>query len=141
MVRKIDVEVIAVIRRARAEKGLEALAGGRRRLAEEALLVGSTAPAGLHRHHAAVVELEAGDVEGVAEGMLGEPGAPHIVAAPAGIVGDLPDLDHRRAEPRDRRRLHRLRSHASTASVIGQPSIALGPTAIEPPSRAETLSG
>src|SRR6185295_10229280 len=44
----------------------------------------------------------------VAESMLGKPGPAHIVAAAAGIVRDLPDLDHRRAEPGDCRRLDRV---------------------------------
>ncbi len=60
----------------------------------------------------AVGECEGGDVEGIAERMLGDVRAGVAVHAAAGIGGDLLDLDHRLAEPARRSRLHMLADEA-----------------------------
>ena len=105
---KIDVEMIAVIGRARSKHGREALAGGRLDLAQEPPRLGIATPTGLHRDLAAVLEEETRDVEGIAERVFGEARAMNVVAAPAVVVGDLPDRRDRHAIPGDCRRLHRF---------------------------------
>ncbi len=73
VMREIEMEMVAVILHARAEDGLELRAGGGERLAQEAARIGiGTVPIGLDRDHAPVGQLEAGDIERVAEGMLGQ---------------------------------------------------------------------
>ena len=65
-------------------------------------------PAGPDGHLAAIPEDERGDVEGIAEGMLGETVAVDVVAAAAAVVGDLAKPDHRLAIPGNRSRLDRV---------------------------------
>src|ERR1700726_2612172 len=106
---QVDVDVIIVIGvGAWREHGCELLAGRALDVAQKTLLFGKAMPAVLHRDVPAVGEREGGDVERVAEGVLGNMRVRIAVHAAAGIGGDLLDLDHARAEPALRRRLHRL---------------------------------
>ena len=108
------MDVIVVIDvGARRQHGVELLAGRALHVAQKALLFRHALPAVLHRDAPAVGEREGGDVERVAEGVLGNMRARIAVHAAAGIGGDLLDLDHARAEPALRRRLH----------GIGEPAI------------------
>ena len=108
MAGKIDVEMVAMVRRAGPEHGREALAGGRLDLAEESPLARIAVPAGPDGHLAAIPEDERGNVEGIAEGMLGETVAVDVVAAAAAVVGDLAEPDHRLAVPGNRSGLDRV---------------------------------
>src|SRR5262245_29983000 len=93
---QIDVDVIVVMDvRARREHGGELIAGGGLHVAQEALLLRQAAPAVLHRDPASVGEREGGDVERIAEGVLGDARARIAVHAAAGIGGDLRDLGDR----------------------------------------------
>src|SRR3954471_17128468 len=65
-------------------------------------------PAVLDHDAASVGEREGGDVERVAEGVLGDVRAGIAVHAATGIGRDLLDLDDAIAEPAHRRRLHGL---------------------------------
>ena len=69
---QVDVDVIVVIDvGARRQHGGELLAGCALHVAQKALLFRRALPAVLHRDLAAVGEREGGDVERIAEGMLG----------------------------------------------------------------------
>ena len=69
---QIDVNVIVVIDvGARRQHGGELFAGGGLHVVQKALLLGRAVPAVLHADLMAVGEIEFGDVERVAEGMLG----------------------------------------------------------------------
>src|SRR5262249_44195584 len=94
----------------------ELIAGGALDVAQESLLLRQASPAVFHSDLAAVGERKGGDVEGVAEGVLGNPGVSIAVHAAAGISRYLLDLGDRRAEPAQRRRLHGL----------GDPALELG---------------
>ena len=109
MPHQIDVDVIVVIDvGARRQHGGELLAGGGLHVVQKTLLLGRAVPAILHANLMAVGEIEFGDVERVAEGMLGNMRVGIAVHAAAGISGDLLDLDDRLVEPVRRRRLHRI---------------------------------
>ena len=121
--------------RARRQHGVEMLAGGRLHVAQKSLLFRHAAPAVLHPDAAAIGEHEGSDVERVAEGVLGDMGVRVAVHAAAGIGGDLLDLDHARAEPAHRRRLHGIGKPAVERrdNRTGQRRggfIATGPTAV-----------
>src|SRR5262249_16317694 len=104
---QIDVDVVVVIdvRTRRRHRG-EFTASGGLYVAQKPLLFRQAMPAVLHRDLASVGEREGGDVERVAEGVLGDAGARIAVHAATGISGNLPDLGNRRTEPAHRRRLH-----------------------------------
>ena len=86
-----------------AEHGAEGAAGRRVEAAEERAVAG-VLPAGAHGERAAVAAAEGGDVDGVAEGVLGELAVLLPVAVAAGIGVDHGD----RREPGGKRRLDRL---------------------------------
>ena len=81
---QVDMDVVVVETvRARRQHGGEALAGGALHVAQESLLFRCAAPAILDRDASAVGERERGDVERVAEGMLGDARARIAVHAAA----------------------------------------------------------
>src|SRR5262249_17012611 len=105
---QIDVDVVVVIDvRTRRQHPGEFTPSGRLYVAQKPRLFRQAMPAVLHRDLASVGEREGGDVERVAEGVLGDAGARIAVHAATGISGNLPDLGNRRTEPAHRRRLHR----------------------------------
>src|SRR3974390_3480071 len=84
--------------------GGEGVTGCALHVVEEALLVRGAVPAVLHGDLAAVGEREGGDVERVAEGVLGDPRIGIAVHAAARIGGNLLDLDHGLTAPAGRPR-------------------------------------
>ena len=67
------MEMIGMLRiRTRRQHGVEDLAGAALDVAQKSLLLGEAAPAVLHGDPPSVGEREAGDVERVAEGVLGD---------------------------------------------------------------------
>ena len=97
---QIDVNVIVVIDvGARRQHGGEILARRPLHVVQEALLLGRAVPGILHDDPVAVGEVEFGDVERVAERVLGDMRIGIAVHAAARIGGDLFDLDDRLAKP------------------------------------------
>ena len=104
---QVDVDVIVVIDvGARREHGAKFLAGRRLHVAQKTLLLRRAVPAILHADLAAVGQFELGDVERVAERVLGNPRIGVAVHSAAGIGGYLLDLDDRLPKPVERGRLH-----------------------------------
>ena len=100
---EVDVNMIVVIDiGAGREHGRKLIAGRRLHVVQKSLLLGRAVPALLHLDHVAVGEIELGDVERVAEGMLGNMRVRIAVHAAAGIGGDLLDLDNGLAKPAHR---------------------------------------
>ena len=107
---QIDVNVIVMIDvGAGRQHGGEIVAGRELHVVQKALFLRCALPAVLHADLVAVGEIEFGDVERIAEGMLGNMRVRIAVHAAAGIGGDLFDLDDGLAEPVLRRGLHRGR--------------------------------
>src|SRR5215510_1296836 len=91
------VGVVAIT--SRAEHRVELGASRREDIAQESsLLGGAPRPVTEHRDLTAIRQLERGDIERVAEGMLGERTEMTSVPAAAPVRGDLPDADHGLAE-------------------------------------------
>src|SRR5262249_7267558 len=86
--------VVRDVRTRRQHRG-EFTASGGLYVAQKPLLFRQAMPAVLHRDLASVGEREGGDVERVAEGVLGDAGARIAVHAATGISGNLPDLGNR----------------------------------------------
>ncbi len=104
---EIDMDMVVVERvRSGRQDGAEALARRQLDVVEEAALLGQAVPAVLHSHAAAIGKREGGDIERIAEGVLGDRRAALAVHRAARIGGNLPDLRDRLMEPFQRRRLH-----------------------------------
>ena len=74
---------------------------------QKTLLLRRAAPAILHADDVAIGKIEFGDIERIAESMLGNMRVRISVHPAAGIGGDLLDLGHRLAEPAHCRGLNR----------------------------------
>ena len=104
---QIDVNVIVMIDvGARCQHGGEFIARRRLHIVQKSLLLRRAMPAILHRDLVSVGQRELGNVERIAEGVLGNVRIRIAVHAAAGISGDLFDLDDGLAKPVFGRRLH-----------------------------------
>ena len=104
---QVHVDMIVVIDvGARRQHGGEFVASGELHVVQKGLLFRRAVPAILHADLAAVGEHEAGDIERVAESVLGDVRVRIAVHAAAGIGRDLFDLDYGLVEPVQRCRLH-----------------------------------
>src|ERR1700745_2038503 len=93
---QIDVDMIVMIDvRTWRQHGGELIAGRALHVAQKSLLLRQTVPAILDADLASVSKRERGDVERIAEGMLGNARARVAVHAATGIGGNLPDLGNR----------------------------------------------
>ena len=103
------MEVVGVVTvAAGAEHRVELGTGAGERLLQKGPLARAPAPPPLqHLDLAAIGQAEGGNVQRIAEGMLGNLGAGNAVAGAAVIGGDLPDRDHGLAEMGIGRPLHR----------------------------------
>src|SRR5690242_678020 len=107
----VEMNVVAMLAVALGgQHRAEALAGGAGDVVEEGRFGTATAPIARHQHQRAALELDAGDVDGAAAGVL-TPAAVAAILAPAGICPEMADsadtfakaserggLDHRAGE-------------------------------------------
>ena len=139
---QMDVVVVEDVR-ARRQDGREIPAGaGVRLMQERGLLAVRLLPVVDEINRSSVGEREAGDVDRVAEGMLGELGAFDIVDRPASCRRRTRQVDDPLAEPRLRDPARTISSsQASSAGIIEQSIVSGLSTLIAPSASAETLNG
>ena len=120
--RQIQMEVVVMEHiRPGPQHGREMPAGAGVRLVQERpFLRVRLLPVAHDDDLAPVGEPEAGHVDRIAEGVLGELRARHVVDRAAGIGAEHVEFGYRDAEPRLRRRLHEPSSQSSIAATIGQ---------------------